>query len=166
MDLYDALLFLHLAGSTAMFAGWAIEFRVLAGRDGPSRADRAALLGPAGMTIAFLTGVTMMLWRWGFQPWMPVAIGGVVLLIIVGVGAMIAAKKSRGDPVRRRRIEFASLGARVGIGVALLAIMAAKPDTVVSIALVAFGLIAGLVPSALGRDAGGSEARPAATELH
>lgn len=165
MDLYDALLFLHLAGATAMFAGWAVEFRVLVGRQGPSRADRAALLGPIGMTVAFLSGVAMMIWRWGPQPWMPVAIGGVVLLIVVGVGATIAVRKGRGDPARRRRIEVASLGARVGIGLALLAIMAAKPGTMVSIALLAFGLLAGLVPAALRPNPGDTAARRPASEL-
>jgi hypothetical protein len=149
MDTYAALLFLHLVGATAMFAGWAIEFRVLAGGSGPSRADRAALLGPIGMTTAFLTGVAMMLWQWGQQPWMPVAIGGVVLLIVVGVGAAIAVRGGPAGPARKARIGIASLGARVGIGLGLLAIMAAKPGTASSVALLASGLIVGLVPAAL-----------------
>jgi len=166
MDIYDALLFLHLVGSTAMFAGWAIEFRMLAGRDGPSRADRAALLGPIGMMAAFLSGLTMMIWRWGPQPWMPVAIGGVVLLTAVGIGALITVRKGRVDAARRRRIEIASLGARVGIGLALLAIMAAKPGTAASVALLAFGLLAGLLPATVRPNAGSAAARRPASEAH
>jgi hypothetical protein len=164
MDTYAALLFLHLVGATAMFSGWAIEFRVLAGGNGPSRADRAALLGPVGMTIAFLTGVAMMLWQWGQQPWMPVAIGGVALLIVVGIGAAIAVRRGPADPARRARIEVASLGARVGIGLALLAIMAAKPGTAASVALLAFGLLAGLVPAALRPRANATAARSPVSE--
>jgi hypothetical protein len=141
-----------------MFAGWAIEFRVLAGSNGPSRADRAALLGPIGMITAFLTGVAMMLWQWGQQPWMPVAIGGVALLIVVGIGAAIAARRGRADPARKARIGIASLGARVGIGLGLLAIMAAKPGAMVSVALLASGLIAGLVPAALRANTGATAA--------
>lgn len=149
MDYYDAVHFLHLVGATAMFAGWAVEYRILAAGDGPSRGDRAALLGPIGMTTGFLTGVAMMLWRWGPEPFVQVAIGGVVLLVAVGVGAMIAVRKGRPSPAGKRRMEIASLGARTGVGLALLAIMAAKPDTATSVALLAFGLIAGLVPAVL-----------------
>ncbi|HET7716172.1 MAG TPA: hypothetical protein VFK86_11140 [Bauldia sp.] len=152
MNWYDILLFLHLVGAVAMFAGWAIEFLMLAEGPGHSQPDRgpwrAAFLGPVGMAIALLSGIAMMIWRWGQQPWMVVAIGAIALLIAVGIGAQIVARKNPADSARRRILKT-SLAARIGMGLSLLAIMAAKPGGAVSIALLALALLAGVLVARL-----------------
>ena len=166
MDAYGLLLFLHVVAATAMFAGWAIECRMVAGRNAPSPADRAALLGPLGMVVAFVSGVVMMVWRWGPQPWMPVAIGGVALLLVIGIGAMVVARRGSASADRSRRIAIASLAARVGVGVGLLAIMAMKPETAPAIALLAAGLVAGLAVAALSPGGRAEMARHPASDPH
>lgn len=87
MNGFLILLFLHLAGAIAMFAGWGIELVTLLTNRSSERLPihRFSQIAPAGMLLTLFTGLGLMAWLGIVEGWMLVAIAGIVLTIAFGV---------------------------------------------------------------------------------
>lgn len=151
MDIYVVLLFLHIAASIAMFCGWAIEAAALWHQNASSPAEhtlpgvnRFAALAPMGMLLTLFTGLAMMAWRWEIQGWMLVAILAIGILIVGGIlFERSAAAHEPDQPSNAVGLRRLSLALRIGIGLAILALMIVRPDLVTSAALLTLGAMAG-----------------------
>lgn len=180
MTLYAALVFVHVLGAIGMFAAWTMEalgLTQLAAADAVDAVPRwlamrrrRAMLGGASMLAAIITGVVMMVMR-GMQPWMPAAIGEVVLIIAVAivVERRIAprlatftanpARASHADMAIISRAMSGSLRFRVVTGVAIVALMTLKPGLSGTLELVAAGIAIGAI---IATRSAGRRGRPAA----
>lgn len=158
MTAYSLLLLLHVLGAIGMFTAWGIEgvaLTQLAHATTSTAAASAVALrrkivpgAMVAMLTAVVTGVWMMMVRWGHQHW---EVGAVASLVAIGVIGIVADRRARpvlaglaesdARSIARRRVASdsltVSLRMRVTLGVAILALMVVKPDLVWSIAFVA-----------------------------
>ena len=159
MTFYPLLVLLHVLGAVGMFVAWGAEGVTLAQLARVSTPNEMAAvlatrrrLVPAAMVamvLAVVTGVSMMVMRWGRQPWEAGAIVALVALAVAGVVAnrrakprLAAALNGRVERVREDvRAASAplmvSLRVRATLGVAVLVLMVLKPDVSGSVAVLA-----------------------------
>lgn len=157
MMLYSLLVFLHVLGAVGMFVAWGadgVTLMQLARASSPNEirhtmAFRRRVMPAAmgAMILALVTGVTMMILRWGYQPWEAGSIAALVTIAVVGLAtarrvkpvlqaAMAGPEERAGEQVRRALPTLAlSLHVRVALGVAILALMTVKPDEAGTVAI-------------------------------
>ena len=183
MTPYSLLVFLHVLGAVGMFTAWGIEGVALAqlGHAATSMDAKSAIglrrkIVPgamAAMLTAIVTGIWMMLVRVGQQPWEVGAVVALVAIAVVGIAfdrqarpRLIVAIAEHGDRlpahVRSTSESLAlSLRLRMTLGVAILALMAGKPNAPWSLAIVtgaALACLAFIFRSSRGRTLAGRRA--------
>jgi hypothetical protein len=172
MSVYPFLIFVHVLGAVGTFAALTIEI-VSLGRlrraETPSDVRiwmgllaRAFRVGPLPMVTILLSGVWMMSMGWGRQPWLVSAMIGLVgMAVLGGLLSLRRVRRLRAALTFESRSELsdafrsalsgnaliASLRLRTAIGVAILGLMAFKPDAAGSSLILATGIVAGLVAS-------------------
>ncbi|MGH2686579.1 MAG: hypothetical protein ACRDJP_14030 [Actinomycetota bacterium] len=168
MDLYSVLIFAHVLGAVALFAALGIEvvaFRRLRGARtadqartwmGPLR--EAGRLGPVAMVTILMAGVWMMALRWGPEPWILIALVGLVVMAVLGAALsrrpMGRLRGSLGDEVDHLPTDFRalvegplriSLWLRLAIAVGILGLMTVKPDALGSLVIMGAAVGVGVV---------------------
>jgi hypothetical protein len=167
MDLYPLLVFLHVLGGMGFVAAVIIEVLVVTQLRRATTLDQArTLLGvlraqsrvaPAGMGTALITGIWMMIVRWGPVAWATVAFAGLVILMAAGLTltrramtrvGMSLAGASHELPRRFRdaltnRALWVSLTARGLITLAIVALMTLKPAIAGSLAIMIIAVVIG-----------------------
>lgn len=190
MFVYSVVLFLHIVGALALFAGVGLEQAALAN---VRRASTVAQLrewvrllganrfveGPGAFTI-LATGIYMAMTRWGHHAWIALGLLGLVLMGILGA----AVSRRRVDAIRkelpaadgpvsgalRRRLHDPMLRAsatiRAAIGVGVVFIMTVKPGTAGASTALGVALALGVVVAMAGWGEGrrGSAAGERATQ--
>lgn len=169
MDLYPFLIFLHVLGAVGIFAATGIEVaahRRLRRADTVERAlsetgilERPPAAAHLGMVAVLVTGIWMMVARWGPEPWMVTALIG----IAVNIGLFLTLTRSA-----LRRLEAAlsevprepgqawrellhepaldlSLWLRLAVLVGIVGLMTLKPALLGSVILMATAVVAGLI---------------------
>ncbi|HEX6533568.1 MAG TPA: hypothetical protein VF041_03170 [Gemmatimonadaceae bacterium] len=184
MSVFSVLVFLHVVGALALFAGIAMEGAGLAYLRRATTTARmrewvgfSRLLGriarPAVITI-FVTGIYLAVTRWGHQAWIGLGFLGLVAIGVLGsavtrrrVGAIEKALPAgdgpipsalRGhllDPVLRM-----SLYVRAALVLGIVFVMSVKPGTVGALVAMGVALALGVV---LGRAGRSGDARGLAT---
>jgi hypothetical protein len=176
MSVYAVLLFLHIAGALALFAGIGLE---LAGLAGLRRARTIAQVrewvgilsmlrridGPAaGLILA--SGLYLALTGWGREAW--IALGLLALVAMAGLGIGVTRRRVgviaqmirvAGDgPVPsslhahlRDPALRLSASLRVALGVGVVFLMAVKPGTLGALAALGVALLTGAVLAARNR---------------
>lgn len=164
MDSYLLLVFLHVVGAIGIFVGLGVEAVAVRGlaRAGTVELERIwvallrrSFIGPVGMVVNLITGIWMMVVRWGPGAWMFVALGGVVAMIAIGVTMTMrpVARLNRsrsedavsGSPVAAaRRPLVLSLWLRVFIALGIVGLMTIKPALTGSLAIMAIALLMGV----------------------
>jgi hypothetical protein len=164
---YPFLLFVHILGTAGIFAALTLEAAAVSGlRRAPSpevarlwlrRIAPAFPLGPLAMLATLASGMALAALGWGRPTW---AMGGLLGLLAMALGGGGAARQEgrrlRGalatgralpDALRAAGVGkalAASVGARLAVGAAVLALMTFKPGGAgTALALVSGGLAAG-----------------------
>ncbi|HET9984551.1 MAG TPA: hypothetical protein VFQ38_13225 [Longimicrobiales bacterium] len=175
MPWYSIALFLHIVGALGLFAGISLE---QAGLRGLRRASTTAALrewltvlsargrieGPAGVVL-LATGGYMAATGWGRQPWIALALLGLVLIALLGalatgrtVRALRSALPNDDLPVRfalRQRIDSpvlrTSAALRAALALGIVFNMAVKPDARGAALALAAALLLGALAPWIGR---------------
>lgn len=156
---YALGLFVHVVSAMALFVGLGIEGSTLyrgrrggggAGGESGNGLRWAQRFGGPGLGLAILAGLYLAGTEWGWrEPWIDVALGGVVLVGAVWgrmTGARLARLQREGgavpltDPVLWR-----SLTTRAGLLVGIVFLMTVKPGWAVSLVGLGIGLAAGVL---------------------
>ena len=167
MSTYGIVVFLHIVGALGLFVGIGLEQVSLARlrevRTTNQARDWLAVLGglrridaPSGLLI-LATGIFMMMARWQHQPWIGLAIIGMVLMAALSIG--VTARRARSlkgalpssdgpissglsarlsDPVLR-----AAATIRAAIGLGIVFEMALKPAGASAVIVLVVALVAG-----------------------
>jgi hypothetical protein len=167
MDLYPLLVFLHVVGGMGFVAAVVIEVLVVTRLGRAATLDQAqTLLGlmrvqgrvvPAAMSTVLITGIWMMIVRWGPVAWATVAFAGLIILIATGVTLTRRAMTNVGTSLAGashdlpERFQAAvtskaltvSLASRGLITLAIVALMTLKPGVVGSLTILAAALVIG-----------------------
>jgi len=141
------LLFLHLAGAIAMFAGWGIELVTLLTNLSSERLPihRVFRIAPAGMLLTLFTGIGLMALLGAVEGWMLISIAGIILVISFGIySERRAVAREAGGQSTPHRARLGEICMRIVIGLAILVLMVLKPDPVSSAALLFIGVMLGL----------------------
>jgi hypothetical protein len=127
------VLFVHITGVLTMFAGLALESLGESTRRSIPR--MFGLAGPLTLLSGFYLGA-----RFGVlgDAWMLASYGGIVAMVAAGTFAR------RSELLRR-----VSLQARVAFGLAVVFLMTAKPDGVVSLVVLGLAMVVSMVASVL-----------------
>jgi hypothetical protein len=166
MTSYNLLVFLHVLGAVGIFAAWGMETVVLGQLRHAATVDQArswtALrgrwrrTGPIAMLTTLATGLWMMRFGWGHQPWIATAFVGLILIVFIGVtferGAAPGLAAALGDRPERLQSSLrdthgwlaTSLTLRIAIGIAILGLMTAKPDALGSLVILAAAIVLGV----------------------
>lgn len=173
MTVYQIVLFLHVSGALGMFAALGIEWAAT----GPLRraADAEAArpwlgllrspgrVGGPSAVMLLVTGIYMTRTAWGRQPWIGLALLGLVLLALLAVGvtgrrlaAVARALQQSGFPGAdspRVRLQdpalVVSLRLRTMIALGIVFLMTSKPAAGPALATMGTALALGLAWSAL-----------------
>lgn len=169
MDLYPFLIFLHVLGAVGIFAATGIEVAThqrLRRADTVERAlsetgilERPPAAAHLGMVAVLVTGIWMMVTRWGPEPWMVTALIG----IAVNIGLFLTFTRSAlrrleaalsevprqpghgwREPLHEPALEL-SLWLRVAVLVGIVGLMTLKPALWGSVILMATAIVAGLI---------------------
>jgi hypothetical protein len=173
MGVYPLLVLVHVlaaAGMFAAFASEAVRLRTLHLAETPGSAALAirlltgpTILGPLSMLALLASGIAMMATSWGHQPWIVAAFVGLVAMGALG-GAVTGRRirRLRTALEAQDRLEAvetfrtgrpmaalsASLRARIGIAIASVALMTAKPGGYgTSLLVLAAGALGGVLAS-------------------
>ena len=156
MTPYLLLVFLHVLGAVGLFMAWGVEGVALSqlarattpndARDAIALRRRIAPGGMVAMLTAVITGIWMMIVRWGHQPWEAGAMALLVAIIAVGIGfngrakpQLAAAMKAEDIAPARLRLTSAaltlSMRLRLTLGIGIIALMVLKPDVAGALAI-------------------------------
>jgi hypothetical protein len=168
VDPYVAARFLHILGAFGLFIAMGVEWL------GVSRLARAAThddavtwLGVASsvgrfagcsLALVLLPGLYMAGARWGFAGWLVVALGGIVVLALLGgvqtgrtmavLGRAIEPEQGILSLAARERLRSPTLvistWTRTALLLGIVALMSFKPDLATSLAVLGASLVAGL----------------------
>ncbi len=166
--LYSVVLFLHVVAALGLGAALGIEWTALPRLRSVTTLDAARpwagalrplrLLGGPGMLVLLVTGGYMMGNRWGSQPWIIVALVGLIVLGVLGGGiagrrfrAIGAALRQSGpqlDPATRQLLADpalrVSLHMRTTLLIGIILLMTVRPGWVGSSVVLATAALAGL----------------------
>lgn len=170
-DLYPLLVFVHVLGAVGIFASLGIESialrrlqqEIAAGtaRSWLGLIALAGRLGALSMLVTVVAGVALMLTGWRYQPWIAAAFAGILATAALGSASIRPLRKVRlmvagqGGPELSVEVRGAlsnralaiSVRLRIANAIGILALMAMKPGTAGSCAIVAAALAVGLASS-------------------
>lgn len=173
MDLYPLLIFVHVLGAVGLFAAIGIEVLAFtrlqrAASVGQAQTWMALLrdqgrIGPVSMVAILVTGIWMLVVRWGPEPWMIITLAW---LIAMGVSTALLARRPMArlgalltDDTDSVAPDFpaavtstplaASLRLRVFMAVGIVALMTIKPGLAGSLAIVGAAVALGLATAVL-----------------
>lgn len=162
MTMQSVALFAHIVGVLTLFVALAVEWmsvELLRTGDpaGPSSLATSLLrrlgrLGGVALLLILVSGMYMA-GTFGVQgsAWVRVSFGSMVLMGALGGPALRPLRRSVGANAAGETLQRlasntflrVSLRMRIGVGLAIVYLMVAKPDLLASLAIVAVGLIAG-----------------------
>ena len=188
MSVYSIAVFLHIVGALGIFAAIGLEW---AGLSNLRRASDTAqvrewfrllaaprtVAGPSGLLV-LVSGIYLSATRWGPQGWILVALGGMVLIAVVGgaVGGRRAAAIARAlpaeagpvPPTLRQRLDdpalTLSLRARTALLLGIVFLMTVRPSWGGALAVMGIALLLGLAASRPALGAGRDAAQVARSE--
>jgi hypothetical protein len=182
VSLYSISVFLHVVGALGLFAALGLEWAGLFNLQRATEVGQVRewmrllgaprfLGGPAALII-LVSGIYMTSARWGSQGWIIVALGGMVLIAVLGAalggrraGAIVRALAAGNGPISPALarqlydpVLTLSLRLRVALLLGIIFLMSVRPGTAGSLA--AMG-VAGLIGLAAAVPAWGTGRRPA-----
>jgi hypothetical protein len=161
MDWYLLLLFVHVLAGVSLLSALAVEAVAFAAmrsaatpedRSSPLAVQRAAVGSESiAMATAVVAGIWLMAARWGPDAWTITA-----LVAVAAMGALTSGETRRdlkriaaGEPATVADVVAGRLGRsvaiRLGLGVAILALMTIKPGIAASAAIVVAGVVLAFV---------------------
>ena len=185
MDLYSALLFVHVLSAMGLFGVLAVEAVVFVSLRRAGTLDEGRMwmgflrwtgrLGPMAMVPLLVAGIWMMALRWDAEPWIVAALVGVAAMVVLA-GAITRRAMRRFAQELASRAELGrgaiaalvdagplalSLWLRVALAIGILALMTMKPGVLGSFATMALALALGV---AVGLRSRRSKREPARTK--
>jgi hypothetical protein len=169
MSIYSIALFLHVVGALVFFAVLGLEWtglRQIRNAVAPQQAGAwmGILKGTrpisfASMLTTVISGLYMMATVWGGVPWIAVAIGSLVLVIVLtlaltgprmaAIGQALATEKGLLSQtfhnLANHPLLWVSIQTRVAITLGIVFLKTAKPDLAGSLLTIGVAIILGLV---------------------
>lgn len=169
MNTYSIALFIHIAGALGFFTTFALEWitlrqmrraatvqqlRTLVGLTNGSH-----MMGGISLLAILAAGIYMMLTAWGFEPWIYVTLGTLVLLVILGMaltGPRMAAisqlllesegpLSARLQGLVRHPLLWVSIQIRIAVTLGIFFLMSVKPDLTGSLLTIGVAALLGLL---------------------
>jgi len=173
MSVYALVLFLHVLGAIGLFVGLALEGVVLARLRTAETLEQARFSASTFNRLKYVFIPSFILVLFGglylasiigsaATPWIPVSLGGFVLILLVGgvitgprMGRLIKALGTASSPADFASIKtqvvarglLGSHGLRGGIALGVLFLMTTKPDLATSLAVTCGAALLGLTPA-------------------
>jgi len=173
MSAYTVVLFLHVLGAIGLFVGLALEGVVMTLLKAAGTLELARFSASTFNRLKYVFIPSFILVLFGglylasiigsaATPWIPVSLGGFVLILLVGVlitgprmGRLIRALGAASSPadfaaVKTQVAARGLLGShclRGGIAIGILFLMTTKPDLVTSLAVTCGAALLGLAPA-------------------
>jgi hypothetical protein len=168
ISIYSIALFLHILGALGLFVTLCLEWASLSylrraatveqARDWLSMFNAQRRIYPLSWLAILIPGFYMVATAWRGTAWVPVALGAVVLLIVIGVafnrrrmapiGQSVAAESGPISAALRQRLDdptqWASLWIRTAITLGIVFLMSVKPDLLGSLLTIGVAIVLGL----------------------
>lgn len=168
MDVYSIALFLHIVGALGFFVALGLEWtglREIQNAISPQQVrtwmgilKSARGVGFASMLTAVISGLYMMATAWGSVPWLMVAIGSLVLVVLLSlrltgprmaaVGKALAKETSplsqTFHSLANHPLLWISIQTRVAISLGIVFLKVVKPDLGGSLVTIGVAFVLGL----------------------